>query len=63
MGHPADESDSYALFSPFSSGCVPWGLVHEVDSDPELNDDSDENPQASDEEPLPLIQLAHMCQL
>ena len=63
MVHPADESDDDDFFSPFSSGHVPRGLVHEVDSDPELDDDSDENPRASDEEPLPPIQFAHTRQL
>ena len=43
MVHLADESDDDNFFSPFSSGHVPWGLVHKVNSDPELDDDSDEN--------------------
>ena len=38
-----DESDDDDLYGPFSSGQIPQGLAHEVDSDVELDDLDDLN--------------------
>ena len=61
MVHLADESDDDDLFGPFSSGHIPRGLVHEVDSDLELDDEDSQPPD--EEPPPPPIQLAHTRQL
>ena len=65
MVHPADDESDDDLYGPFSSGHIPHSLAHEVESDPELDEeDFPSNIAESAADSLsPLIQVVQTRQL